>query len=161
VNVDQQELQHRRRTRILRAGILAAIVILILGNVFAASITVNSGAGLTFGQGQATITACDPIVDYSVASSFDNGTFKLASVVVTLDQEACNNKNLIVIPFTDSGGGTTDALATATLAINGIDTDTAPTVEFTISAVASPAASEITDTIPAESVSGVAIEIKD
>jgi hypothetical protein len=159
VNVDQQELQHRRRTRILRAGILAAIVILILGNVFAASITVNSGAGLTFGQ--ATITACDPIVDYSVASSFDNGTFKLASVVVTLDQEACNNKNLIVIPFTDSGGGTTDALATATLAINGIDTDTAPTVEFTISAVASPAASEITDTIPAESVSGVAIEIKD
>jgi autotransporter adhesin len=148
--------QQRRRNRIIRAVILAVIAILLLGNVFAASISVNSGNPLTFGQGQASVTACDPSVEYSIGSDFVNGSFVVKEIVATIDNTACNGKQLIVIPF-EVGGGSTTALDAATLAITGI---TGTTV-FTVGTGASSATDKIVSGVSAGDVAGVALEIKD
>lgn len=148
--------QKRRRVRIIRAVILAAIAILLLGNVFAASITVNSGSPLTFGQGQASVTACDPSVEYSIGSDFVNGTFVVKEVVATIDNTACNGKKLIVIPF-QVGGGSTTALDAATIGLTGITTTTV----FTIGTGAGTATDKIVSGVSAADVAGVALEIKD
>jgi hypothetical protein len=148
--------QRRRRVRIFRAVIFAAIAILLLGNVFAASITVNSGSPLTFGQGQASVTACDPSVEYSIGSDFVNGAFVVKEVVATIDNTACNGKKLIVIPFQVSGGSTT-ALDAATIGLTGITTTTA----FTIGTGGGTATDKIVSGVSAADVAGVALEIKD
>ncbi|MFZ9385438.1 MAG: hypothetical protein ACO25O_01315 [Candidatus Limnocylindrus sp.] len=147
--------QDGRRRRILRAGIFAAIAILILGNVFAASISVNSGNPLTFGQGQASVTACDPDVAYSVGSGFMNGTFLVSEIVVSIDNTACNGKQLIIIPFTSVNSTSTNVLDVASITITGISDTTA----FTIGTGSG--ASELDGTLSAADVSGVALEIKD
>jgi hypothetical protein len=151
-----QEASQRRRVRIIRAVILAAIAILLLGNVFAASITVNSGNPLTFGQGQASVTACDASVDYSIGSDFVNGSFVVKEVVATIDNTACNGKKLIVIPF-EVGGGSTTALDAATIDITGITTTTV----FTIATGAGTETNKIISNVSASDVAGVALEIKD
>jgi hypothetical protein len=148
--------QQRRRTRVIRAVILAVIAILLLGNVFAASISVNSGSPLTFGQGQASVTACDPTVNYSIGSDFVNGSFVVKEVVATINATACNGKKLIMIPY-ETGGGSTTALDVATIEISGI-TDT---IEFTISTGAAGATDKLVSGISAGNVAGVALEIKD
>ena len=155
-NSVSQADQQRRRNRIIRAVILAVIAILLLGNVFAASISVNSGNPLTFGQGQASVTACDPTVDYSIGSDFVNGSFVVKEVVATIDATACNGKQLIVIPF-QVGGGSTTALDAATLSLTGITA----TTEFTIGTGASSATDKIVSGVSAGDVAGVALEIKD
>jgi hypothetical protein len=152
MNADQQ----RRRVRVIRAVILAVIAILLLGNVFAASISVNSGNPLTFGQGQASVTACDPTVDYSIGSDFVNGSFVVKEVVATIDATACNGKKLIVIPF-EVGGGSTTALDAATIDLTGI----AATTEFTIGTGSSSATGLIVSGVSAGDVAGIALEIKD
>jgi len=152
MNADQQ----RRRVRVIRAVILAVIAILLLGNVFAASINVNSGNPLTFGQGQASVTACDPTVDYSIGSDFVNGSFVVKEVVATIDATACNGKKLIVIPF-EVGGGSTTALDAATINLTGITA----TTEFTIGTGASSATGLIVSGVSAGDVAGIALEIKD
>lgn len=152
MNADQQ----RRRVRVIRAVILAVIAILLLGNVFAASISVNSGNPLTFGQGQASVTACDPSVEYSIGSDFVNGSFVVKEVVATIDATACNGKKLIVIPF-EVGGGSTTALDAATIDLTGITA----TTEFTIGTGASSATGLIVSGVSAGDVAGIALEIKD
>jgi hypothetical protein len=152
MNADQQ----RRRVRVIRAVILAVIAILLLGNVFAASISVNSGNPLTFGQGQASVTACDPTVDDSIGSDFVNGSFVVKEVVATIDATACNGKKLIVIPF-EVGGGSTTALDAATIDLTGITA----TTEFTIGTGASSATDLIESGVSAGDVAGIALEIKD
>ena len=152
MNADQQ----RRRVRVIRAVILAVIAILLLGNVFAASISVNSGNPLTFGQGQASVTACDPSVEYSIGSDFVNGSFVVKEVVATIDATACNGKKLIVIPF-EVGGGSTTALDAATIDLTGITA----TTEFTIGTGASSATDLIESGVSAGDVAGIALEIKD
>lgn len=152
MNADQQ----RRRVRVIRAVILAVIAILLLGNVFAASINVNSGNPLTFGQGQASVTACDPTVDYSIGSDFVNGSFVVKEVVATIDATACNGKKLIVIPFGVSSGST-NALDAATIELTGITA----TTEFTIGTGASSATDLIESGVSAGDVAGIALEIKD
>lgn len=158
MNVEQIEAQSRRRTRILRAGILAAIVILILGNVFAASITVNSGNPLTFGQGQANVTACDDSVTYSVGSEFSNGTFVVKEVVATIDASACEGKNVIIIPFKEINSTSTTALDAATISLVGI-TSSSATTKFTVATGTD--TTQLNSGISASNVSGVALEIKD
>ena len=152
MNADQQ----RRRVRVIRAVILAVIAILLLGNVFAASINVNSGNPLTFGQGQASVTACDPTVDYSIGSDFVNGSFVVKEVVATIDATACNGKKLIVIPFGVSSGST-NALDAATIELTGITA----TTKFTIGTGASSATDLIESGVSAGDVAGIALEIKD
>jgi len=152
MNADQQ----RRRVRVIRAVILAVIAILLLGNVFAASINVNSGNPLTFGQGQASVTACDPTVNYSIGSDFVNGSFVVKEVVATIDATACNGKKLIVIPFAVSSGST-NALDAATIDLTGITA----TTEFTIGTGASSATDQIVSGVSAGDVAGIALEIKD
>ena len=151
--------QQRRRNRIIRAVILAVIAILLLGNVFAASITVNSGNPLTFGQGQANVTACDPTVEYSIGSDFVNGSFVVKEIAATIDDPDCNGKQLIVIPF-KVGGGSTTALDAATLAITGITGTTGISV-FTVGTGAGSATDLIVSGLSAGDVAGVALEIKD
>lgn len=158
MNVEQIEAQSRRRTRILRAGILAAIVILILGNVFAASITVNSGNPLTFGQGQANVTACDDSVTYSVGSEFSNGTFVVKEVVATINASACEGKNVIIIPFKEINSTSTTALDAATISLVGI-TSSPATTKFTVATGTD--TTQLNSGISASNVSGVALEIKD
>jgi hypothetical protein len=117
---------------------------------------VNSGSPLTFGQGQASVTACDPSVEYSIGSDFVNGAFVVKEVVATIDNIACNGKKLIVIPFQVSGGSTT-ALDAATIGLTGITTTTV----FTIGTGGGTATDEIVSGVSAADVAGVALEIKD
>jgi len=153
MNLEHEDINGRRRSRILKAGILAAIVILILGNVFAASITVNSGSPLTFGQGQASVTACDATVNYSVGSAFINGEFKLDNVTVQIDDSACASKTLILIPY-EVVGGSTNSLGAATVAIPASS-------PFDVVVTTGTSAENLADTILAADVAGVALEIKD
>jgi autotransporter adhesin len=113
-------------------------------------------AGCGLGQGQASVTACDPTVDYSIGSDFVNGSFVVKEIVATIDNTACNGKQLIVIPF-QVGGGSTTALDAATLSITGI---TGTTV-FTVGTGASSATDKIVSGVSAGDVAGVALEIKD
>lgn len=148
--------ERRRRVRIVRAGILAVVAILVLANVFAASITINSGSALTFGQGQASVTACDASVDYSIGSEFVDGAFAVKEIVATINDAACEGKQLIVIPYEVSGTSTI-ALDYATITLTSV---TAASV-FTVTNGATADSDKIDSGIPASSVFGVALEIKD
>lgn len=104
---------------VLGIGLLAGVM--GLGSTLAASVTLNSGTTVEFGQGMAATTACDSAITITPSSTFVNdstsattGDFQLRSISITnLDSTAvntsdgtgCGTRVLILKAYTNSTGG--------------------------------------------------------
>lgn len=89
----------------LGTGVLVGM--LALGFTFAASINLNSGDSVEFGQGVAQTTACDGNVVITPYSKFINeensGSFKLSAITVSdIDLVACSGKDFVIKAYGDS-----------------------------------------------------------
>ena len=92
---------------VLGIGLLAAVM--GMGSTLAASITLNSGSVVEFGQGIATTTACDSTitltpystyVNNAVAADFLFSSFTLTNVDTGTAQ--CGGKTFVIKGYTDS-----------------------------------------------------------
>lgn len=92
---------------VLGIGLLAAVM--GMGSTLAASITLNSGSAVEFGQGIATTTACDSTitltpystyVNNAVAADFLFSSFTLTDVDTATAQ--CGTKTFVIKGYTDS-----------------------------------------------------------
>lgn len=120
-------------------AIFALFVTVIGGGVFAINIAINTGTGgnVEFGQGVATVVACDEDVLVTPTSIFDGSAFILESIVVSnLDQSSCSNKSLIVKALDANPSVIAEA---STVIPSGSATDLA----VTLSPTASPTATEV------------------
>ena len=104
---------------VLGIGLLAGVM--GLGSTLAASVTLNSGTTVEFGQGMAATTACDSAITITPSSTFVNdstsattGDFQLRSISITnLDSAAvdtttgtgCGTRVLILKAYTNSTAG--------------------------------------------------------
>ena len=95
-------------------GVGALISVIVLGSTFAASINLNSGAPVEFGQGVARTAACDSNIVLTPISSFENdysADFMFAGVklsgIDTTDQsgpsEGCLGKGFTIKAYDRSG----------------------------------------------------------
>jgi hypothetical protein len=112
------------------------------GGVLAASITINSGTAIEFGQGTIATIACDTDVTLSPTSTYNTGasTFLVSSVEIrNIDQrqgtsagnDGCNGKTLTVKVLNSSGtviGSIATAVPSATAASATITVTPTPTV---------------------------------
>jgi hypothetical protein len=99
-------------------GAAVLLLIPILGTTFAASIAVNGGNSVQFGQGVASVNACDtsvtigPAGDYNYASD----AFHLETVTITnLDTVSCAGKTITLRAYDSS-------TSTSMVISNGTDT---------------------------------------
>jgi hypothetical protein len=88
-------------------GIAALVAVPVVGTTLAASITVNSGTAVQFGQGVVQATACDSEVTVTAGSAFTNastaGSFGLTTVTISgIDSTACADKTFTVKVYKDS-----------------------------------------------------------
>ena len=74
LNFDNFESKPPRNSKNLKTilGIGALVGVIALGSTLAASINLNAGAPVEFGQGVAQTTACDNEILITPTSSFDN-----------------------------------------------------------------------------------------
>jgi hypothetical protein len=123
-------------------ALIALIATGVGGGVFAISIGVNSGGTVEFGQGVASLTACDDAVTLTPTSVFNGTVFKLQSIVVggvntnTTDASGvgCGTKSLIVKAYNS---------ATAVIAEASISVSPTSATSITLSPTASPNATEV------------------
>ena len=123
--------------------IIALLGVLGLGGgVLAASITINSGGTIEFGQGTVATIACDTDVTLAPTSTYNTGssTFLVSSVEIrNIDQRqgnssgnnGCNGKTLTVKILDGSGtvlGSIATAVPSATAASATITVTPTPTV---------------------------------
>jgi hypothetical protein len=97
-------------------GAAVLLLIPILGTTFAASIAVNGGSAVQFGQGVASVNACDtsvtigPAGDYNYASD----AFHLETVTITnLDTVSCAGKTITLRAY-DSSTSTSMVISNGT-----------------------------------------------
>ena len=85
-------------------GVGVLIAIPIIGTTFAGTVRVNTGSGITFGQGQVAAVACDDDVVITPNASFIGHHWLLTSVIITgLNTTDCSGKNLTVAAYDTSG----------------------------------------------------------
>jgi hypothetical protein len=92
-------------------GIAMLAVVPVIGSTLAASITLNSGNDIEFGQGTESVVACDTDgIGVDLTSSYVSSTFKVATVVLSGIATTCNGKDFVVTLRDSSGtaisGGT-------------------------------------------------------
>jgi hypothetical protein len=78
-------------------------VIPVIGSTLAASISLNSGSDIEFGQGTAAVVACDSSITLTPTSTFSGSTFSLATVVATNVDAGCSGKKLTLKALNSSG----------------------------------------------------------
>jgi len=90
-------------------GIGALVGTIALGSTLAASINLNAGGPVEFGQGVTQTTACDDEITLTPYSSFINadggGSFMGTRIVISgvdSSTEGCSGKNLTITGFTSS-----------------------------------------------------------
>ena len=97
-------------------GIGALVGALALGSTLAASINLNSGAPVEFGQGLIQATACDDDVTITPYSNFindgENSEFYFTSFSVTGISEACDGKIFTIKAFSADGSSPLDLYIT-------------------------------------------------
>jgi hypothetical protein len=98
----------------LIVGIAMLGVIPVIGSTLAASISLNSGDAIEFGQGSQAVTACDNAITVMPVSSFNPtpspaptdaaGTFELASFTLSeIDDAACEGMTFTVSAYEADG----------------------------------------------------------
>ena len=93
-------------------GIGALVATIALGSTLAASINLNAGAPVEFGQGVAQTTACDDDVTITPYATFVNdyesADFLFTSFSVTGIDAACNGKTFTIKAYSNSGNSPLD-----------------------------------------------------
>jgi len=90
----------------------------VIGTTLAASISINSGSSVQFGQGVIQATACDEAITVTANTSFTNasgaGSFNVDTITLSGIADACSAKTFTVraydtttaTPLTVNSGGT-------------------------------------------------------
>jgi hypothetical protein len=101
--------------------IFGAVILLalpVIGTTLAASISINSGSSVQFGQGVIQATACDEAITVTANTSFTNasgaGSFNVDTITLSGIADACSAKTFTVraydtttaTPLTVNSGGT-------------------------------------------------------
>ena len=93
----------KNKTLKVLLGIAALVAVPVIGTTLAASITVNTGGNVDFGQGAAAAAACDSDLTISATSAYTSSAFKVKTITVSgIDLEisssasSCRGKTLIV-----------------------------------------------------------------
>jgi hypothetical protein len=75
----------RKQNKALKVmlGIAALVAVPVVGTTLAASIGINSGGSVQFGQGAATAAACDDALVVSATSAYTSSTFKVKTISVS------------------------------------------------------------------------------
>ena len=91
---------------VIGIGVLAGVM--GFGSTLAASITLNSGSSVEFGQGVQLVAACDSAITVTPTSTFVNDTdsaqsnFRLATIVLSNVGAGCLGKKLRITGYTSS-----------------------------------------------------------
>ena len=105
------------RTKKIIAGLLIATIGPLVATTLAASVSLNSGNNLEFGQGSQAAVACDSAITSAITESWSSGStvFRVATIVLsTLDTTACTGKNLKISLLGTSGTALTVGTSSAT-----------------------------------------------
>ena len=117
-------------------GLAGIAAVALLGSTLAANISLNSGAGVEFGQGVALTTACDSEITSTPTATFANATgagqFNFSTVAFSNVSSACLGKT-----FTLKAYGDTSATPLV-IATNGATTYNQATFTFTTASTTSP-----------------------
>jgi len=101
-------------------GIGALVATIALGSTLAASINLNAGAPVEFGQGVAQTTACDDEVTITPYATFVNdeedADFLFTSFSVTGISTSCYGKTFTIKAYSNSGNSPLDLYATTGIA---------------------------------------------
>ena len=115
INEPSEQPSKKKLKVIIGIGLLAGVM--GMGSTLAATITLNGGSTVEFGQGVQYVTACDASITVTPASTFVNGSagadatqsnFALTSVKLSGIESGCVGKTLTLNAYTDSAtvGGT-------------------------------------------------------
>ena len=128
-NEPKPAVKKKNRALKIGLGVGALVLVPVIGMTFAASITINSGSAIQFGQGVNQATACDSDVTLTAATNFSNtsgaGSFNTGSVVVSAIADTCNGKKFTIKLFGDSSDSVLASCVVNNL--NGSGTATAVT----------------------------------
>jgi hypothetical protein len=131
---EDQPATKKKNNKVLKVilGISALIAVPVIGTTLAASIGINSGSAVQFGQGVVQATACDSAITATATTSFTNasgaGTFKVGTVVLSGIADVCTTEKFKLTAYGDTGSALTlstggasspSCLATPTLAAGG------------------------------------------
>jgi len=87
-------------------GLAGIAAVALLGSTLAANISLNSGAGVEFGQGVALTTACDSDITSTPTATFANaangGAFNFSTVAFSNVSSACLGKTFILKAYGDT-----------------------------------------------------------
>ena len=87
-------------------GLAGIAAVALLGSTLAANISLNSGAGVEFGQGVALTTACDSDITSTPTATFANaaggGGFNFTTVAFTNVSSACLGKTFTLKAYGDT-----------------------------------------------------------
>jgi hypothetical protein len=97
--------QKRRKAPLILAGIGLIALVPVVGSTFAASISLNGGSNIEFGQGNQLTAACDTTITVTPDALFDSATdqWSLNGVEVTdIDADACSGRTFTVTSWNTS-----------------------------------------------------------
>ncbi len=122
LNLDQDPMRRFRmlnsRTSKIIFGAVILLALPVIGTTLAASISINSGSSVQFGQGVIQATACDEAITVTANTSFTNasgaGSFNVDTITLSGIADACSAKTFTVraydtttaTPLTVNSGGT-------------------------------------------------------
>lgn len=103
---EQPKSAVKKKNRALKIGlgVGALVLVPVIGMTFAASITINSGTAVQFGQGYQAAAACDAAITITPTSSFSTPNFSLETIALSnFDTDACAGKRITVKVYNSSG----------------------------------------------------------
>jgi hypothetical protein len=161
----------RRKAPLILAGIGVIALVPLIGSTFAASISLNSGSNVEFGQGTQTAAACDASISTALSAVVQSGAFSDTTLTLSdidVSSGHCGGKKL-VIRIADSSnvlvdlGGSTVKTCTVTVptSTNASATATGCTANVTVTSNVASAVIDFTSTVAPTSVSKILIESTD
>jgi len=105
---EDRAVTKKKNNKVLKVllGISALIAVPVIGTTLAASITINTGNAVQFGQGVVQATACDNAITVTAATTFVNaasaGSYSMGDVGLTGISSDCYTKKIIVSIYPDS-----------------------------------------------------------
>jgi membrane-bound inhibitor of C-type lysozyme len=124
LNIHPEEIapvSKKKKSKTLKVmlGLAALVLIPVIGTTFAATIAVNTGGAVEFGQGVTQTTACDnavtvlPTASFANSASIDTATvFSLNTIKISDIASTCNDKTFTVKVY-DNAGANPLTIATA------------------------------------------------
>jgi hypothetical protein len=115
INEPSERPSKKKLKVIIGIGLLAGVM--GMGSTLAASITLNGGTAVEFGQGVQLVTACDDAITVLPTSEFVNDTrtgqanFRLKTIALTGIGAGCVGKKIRLTAYTDSDSFTAYTLA--------------------------------------------------